>query len=137
MATPTQPARLVVHYRDGLILKGFSNNFDPGRSSFALTLRNAVAGDTPVEVRLSDLKAVFFVEDFEGEPQYTERKEFLTPAAGRRMAVTFMDGEVLWGTSLTYHPASTGFFLFPGDPWSNNDKVFVVSAAVTEIGKAS
>ncbi len=137
MATTTKPGRLVVHYRDGRIFKGFSITFDPSKDTFSLTLRDAAADDPVVQVRLADLKAVFFVDDFDGEPQYSERKEFLLPTAGRRMTVRFFDGEVLWGTSLTYHPSRSGFFLFPGDPWSNNDKVFVVSAAVTEIGKAS
>jgi hypothetical protein len=130
-------ARVVAHYRDGLILKGFAQNFDPARDGFALRLRDAAPDTEPVHVRMADLKAVFFVQDFDGEPEYSERKEFLNPQSGRRLTVKFADGEVLVGTSLTYHPSRTGFFLFPGDPFSNNSKVFVIAAAVAEIGKAS
>lgn len=137
MGPTSQVARVVVHYADGLILKGFLRSFDPGKDSFPLMLREAEPGASPLHVRVADLKAVFFVEDFDGEPQYQERKEFLANAAGRRLAVRFHDGEELLGTSLTYHPSRTGFFLFPGDPGSNNDKVFVVASAVTDVRPAA
>ncbi len=119
------------------MLKGFAQNFDPARDGFSLVPRDAAEAAEAEYVRLADLKAVFFVEEFEGEPQYSERKEFLKHNAGRRLTVTFADGEVLVGTSLTYHPSRAGFFLFPGDPFSNNDKVFVVAAAVVEVGKVA
>jgi len=136
MAAPVQPVRVVAHYSDGLVIKGFVANFDPSRESFALRRREAAEGDATMQVRLAELKAVFFVEDFDGQPGYTERQEFLSAVTGRRLSVRFNDGEVLLGTSLTYHPSRTGFFLFPGDPSSNNEKVFVVAAAVTEVRAA-
>jgi hypothetical protein len=136
MAAPAQPIRVVVHYSDGLIIKGFLPDFDPSRESFALIRREAADGDAAMQVRLAELKAVFFVEDFDGQPGYRERQEFLSTNTGRRLSVLFTDGEVLLGTSLTYHPSRKGFFLFPGDPLSNNDKVFVVAAAVTEVRAA-
>lgn len=137
MVAPQHGARVVARYTDGRMLKGFAQNFDPARDGFAVVPRDAADASEPEYVRLADLKAVFFVEDFDGEPEYSERKEFLKQNAGRRLTVTFADGEVLVGTSLTYHPSRAGFFLFPGDPFSNNDKVFVVASAVVEVGKAS
>jgi hypothetical protein len=46
------------------------------------------------------------------------------------VAVKFTDGEVMVGAQL---PLTTdyGFLLFPADRGSNNERVFVVSAAVT------
>ena len=137
MGPANQAARVVARYMDGRLLKGYAQNFDPAGEMFALQPRDPANGAEPVWVRLSELKALFFVEDFDGESQYSERKEFLKPNAGRRLRVRFNDGEVLVGTSLTYHPARPGFFLFPGDPFSNNDKVFVIAAAVVEVGSAA
>jgi hypothetical protein len=37
------------------------------------------------------------------------------------------------GTSLTYDATRPGFFLFPADPQSNNERVFVVRAATTKV----
>ena len=132
---PSQ-ARVVARYADGRVVKGFSERFDPTVDVFLLTRRDAAPGDVPVAVRLAELKALFFVEDFDGEPDYSERKEFLQPATGRRLRVRFKDGEELVGTSLTYDPTRKGFFLFPGDPFSNNNKVFVIAAFVDAVTRA-
>jgi hypothetical protein len=79
------------------------------------------------------LKAVFFVKDFDGNREHEESKEFLVPFTGRRRAVRFLDGEVLVGTSFSYDAARDGFFLFPADKFSNNEKVFVIAAAVADV----
>jgi hypothetical protein len=47
--------------------------------------------------------------------------------------VEFKDGEVLFGYTLTYSSQGFGFFVFPGDPGSNNEKVFVVHAATASV----
>ena len=135
MSTQTRPARVVARYGDGRVVKGFTRNFDPNRPSFTLDVLDAPPGDEPMVVRVRDLKAVFFVKDFAGNPDYNERKQFAAAFTGRRLAVTFADGEVLVGTSFSYDPSRDGFFLFPADPTSNNDKVFVVAASVTEVRK--
>jgi hypothetical protein len=57
---------------------------------------------------------VFFVQDFEGTSEYSERKEF-EPAVGAKLVVRFKDGEVLEGTSLSYDAGRDGFFIFPPD----------------------
>jgi hypothetical protein len=134
---PANSARVVARYNDGRVLKGFTQGFDPAKEVFPLMPRDAPPDAEPVHVRLSELKALFFVEDFDGESAYSERKAFHRPDAGRRLTVRFSDGEVLVGTSLTYHPSRSGFFLFPGDPFSNNGKVYVIAAAVVEVGKAA
>ena len=102
---------------------------------FGLALLESPPEEEPLVVRLSDLKAVFFVKSFAGNRDYDERKEFVAAFTGRRLAVRFSDGEVLVGTSFNYSPSAAGFFLFPADQSSNNDKVFVVAAAVAEVVK--
>jgi hypothetical protein len=47
--------------------------------------------------------------------------------------VTFIDGEVLVGSTLGYDPKQQGFFIFPADPKSNNIRVYVVSSAAEKV----
>ncbi len=84
---------------------------------------------------MKDLKALFFVRDFQGNPDYDERKEFDPKGqiSGRKVEVVFLDGEVLVGTTLGYEPKRSGFFLHPIDPKSNNIRVFVVCEAVHNV----
>jgi hypothetical protein len=87
------------------------------------------------EVRIEQLKAVFFVKDFAGNREYDERNDFdgSSPVAGKKMEITFYDGEKLTGVTEMYMPNRKGFFLFPADKKSNTEKVFVVNKAVREI----
>ena len=84
-------------------------------------------------VHLAHLKAVFFVRELEGNPTYNERKAFDRPTTGRRLEVTFLDGEVLVGSTMNYQPHGPGFFLLPADPGSNNIRTFVVSGSTRHV----
>lgn len=127
--------KLVVRYADGRIIKGHSHDFYPNKPSFHLF--RVVDGPTneATEVRMKELKAVFFVRDFAGNPQYNERKQFVAgeQPPGRKVQVKFRDGEVLVGATVGYHRRNPGFFFIPADPRSNNLKVFAVSGAVTSV----
>ncbi len=56
----------------------------------------------PIEVSIDDLKAVFMVGDFLGRPSYRERKKYVAGErpSGKKVEVTFIDGEVLMGSTL-------------------------------------
>ena len=127
--------RIVVRYRDGRIVKGFTTDFLPTKDVFHVTTTEGKSS-RPLDVRVSELKAVFFVKDFAGNPTYNDRKSFdpSKPVTGRKIRVVFEDGELLMGTTQGYQPGRPGFFVFPADPKSNNDRCFVVSAAVKEVG---
>ncbi len=136
---PADPkgAKLVVRYANGKVIKGYSYNFNPHRPIFHL-LPSAPGfsfTDEMVEVRIKDLKAVFFVRDFAGDPSYNERKEFAEgePPPGRKVEVTFKDGQVLVGSTVGHGPRPRGFFFIPADPKSNNLRVFAVRTAVTNV----
>jgi len=60
---------------------------------------------------VKELKAVFFVKDFTGNPGYNERKDFAgnQQSVGRKMEVTFSDGEVLVGSTMGHDPKRPGF----------------------------
>ncbi len=130
-----QPLRLVIRYRDGMLLKGTTNNFAPAQSTFHLTPANGSRASDSVTVKMDDLKAVFFVQTFEGKPKYDERKDFQPGdrVTGRKVQVHFRDGEVMTGSVMDYNPKTTGFFLFPADPASNNQRVFVLNSAVEKV----
>ena len=127
-----ESSRIVVRYRDGRTLKGTTQNFFPNRPVFHVSRQGAAGPGDVVEVKLEDLKAVFFVRDFKGNPKHNERKR-LSPGErpqGRLMEVTCKDGEVIVGTTTGYDPKRPGFFLFPIDPSANNARIYVVSGAV-------
>lgn len=125
--------KVVIHYSDGRIAKGYTNNFFPNRPAFHFQPVETDVGGKAVEIMVRDLKAVFFVKDFAGNPAYNERKDFdgKKPPAGRKVEVTFTDGETLVGSTLGYDPGRPGFFITPPDAQSNNLRVFVVSSAVS------
>ena len=80
------------------------------------------------------MKAAFFVKTLDGNPQYKAHKDFsLARQFGRRTTVVFRDGEVQNGYTLPEHSVYPCFFLFPVDPSSNNDKVYVIREATKEI----
>ncbi|MBN2246011.1 MAG: hypothetical protein JW755_09220, partial [Candidatus Aminicenantes bacterium] len=126
-----EPLKVVARYIDGRIVKGLSQDFFPNKDRFHVYPADKSSGEA-AEIFLKELKAVFFVRDFVGNFQYNERKEYLEgdKPSGRKIEVTFKDGEVLVGTTLGYDPSRPGFFLFPADPKSNNVRVFAVTTAV-------
>jgi hypothetical protein len=125
--------KIVVRHPDGKLLKGYTQDFHPSRPQFSLW---PAINSTPKErvvVVVSRLKAVFFVRDFDGNPTYEERKSFSTRGAGRRIEATFLDGETIVGTTLSYRPDSQGFFVSPADPSANNTRIFVVSSSLRRV----
>jgi hypothetical protein len=84
---------------------------------------------------MQELKAVFFVRDFAGNGGYNEGKSFVSgkPLSGRKVEVTFQDGEILVGTTTGYDPNRPGFFLFPADDKSNNVRMYIVAKSVKAV----
>jgi len=126
--------KVVVRYSDGRLIKGFTEDFFPNKDRFHLAPTNNPAGG-PIEVSMKDLKAIFVVRDFVGNSLYKERKKYIEgeKPSGKKVEVTFMDGEVLVGSTLGYDPKRQGFFIFPADPKSNNIRVYVVSSAAKNV----
>jgi hypothetical protein len=126
-------ARVVARFLDGRILKGYTRNFDPRRRTFELYDPEGAGDGEIIVVRLSELKTLFFVRDFKGNPAYKERHEFEGPFTGRRLSLQFKDGEVMVGTTFGFDPERDGFFFFPADPKSNNEKAYINAGAVQTI----
>jgi hypothetical protein len=135
---PSEVARawqkIVARYQDGRLLKGFTHDFHPSRPHFSLWSSIDAAPSERVVIPSAQLKAVFFVRDFEGDPAHTDERVFdATHAGGRRLEVMFADGEVVVGSTLNYRPDGVGFFLNPADRRGNNQRVFVVSSAIRHV----
>ena len=123
--------KVVARYWDGLLLRGYTNDFHPSKAHLHL-MSTPTAGAAAL-VPLSQLKALFFVKDFAGDPSYVDERHFAKRPIGRKIEVVFRDGEVLVGSTLNYRPDGQGFFVQPADPRSNNLRVFVTHAAIRHI----
>ncbi len=127
--------KIVARYQDGRMIKGSTNDFMPNKDIFHVVPADSPPGTKPIDVFVKDLKAVFFVKDFVGKGHPEGKMDFdpSIPATGRKIKVVFRDGETIIGTTQGYQPSRPGFFVMSGDPNSNNDRCFVVTAATSEV----
>jgi hypothetical protein len=121
---------MVVRYLDGRVAKGYSPDFVPAGDRFQLTDRETGAVE---EVRFAELKAVFFVRSFEGEPLRRPRDDIERVGLGRKICVHFHDGETLIGFSASYRPDRSVFVVHPGDPDNNCLQAVILRQAVREV----
>jgi hypothetical protein len=121
--------RVVAHLFNGQLVKGQSFDLDPARP------RCHVRTDAgAVEVKLADVKALYFVRSFEGDPKRSDAQA-PDPADPRnrgatKIEITFTDGERLVAYTNRYPPRGKFFFVVPVDPASNNSRILVNQAAV-------
>ena len=127
--------RVVARFVDGRLVKGATIDFSPGKQAFHLMLHAASPGAERVRIDTKNLKALFFVRDFAGNPQHDKQCAFSSSrrSIGRKIKVEFEDGEVLVGTTMGYRPGRGGFFLEPADPSSNNERCYIVESATREV----
>ncbi len=125
-------SKIVARFADGGVKKGYTWDFSPNKRIFHIMIDHDEQPTELEQVDLADLKALYFVKTFAGDPDYAERKEFADGDSpkGPKVEVTFADGEILQGSVLRYRMQETGFFFFPLDPKSNNLTIFAVNAAV-------
>jgi hypothetical protein len=131
MATLTTPDvmlnKVVVAYVDGRRSRGCVYDFSPLKDIFRLVVGSDLYQQKGAEVALKDLKAIFFVKDFKGDSKYKESQKIGEGKPGRKIEVTFSDGEKVVGTTQAYNSKSKGFFVFPADAKSNSLRIFVVN----------
>lgn len=127
--------RVVAHYLGGKLAKGYAHDFNQNRDSFHVS----ASPDMMEEGRLvfqEELKALFFVKTFEGNPGYEDpifSEEDIKKMVGMKLKVMFKDGEIMFATTFGYSPARKGFFVYPIDKQCNNNKVYVISSSTTSV----
>lgn len=126
---------VVAHYTDGRIVKGVSLDVDPARP----TCHIRPPGNPTVEVKLLDLKALYFVKDLAGDAARKDG-DTLEPSDERArgayaIELEFADGERLVGLTVRFPPVRPFFFVLPADPASNNARILVNRAAVVKMGQ--
>ena len=132
--------KVVVKFKDGKILKGWTANISPNKEVFYLYKHKELGEKDKkdiVEVKLSSLRAVFFVKRHKGNKDYKKIRTFKgqpkVPPSQRKIIVTCKDGEKLYGTTLGYNPNRRGFFIFPIDPEDNNERIFIIQETVESV----
>lgn len=123
--------RVVVRKLDKALLRGF---VDPASYLAQGGIEILDQEGHLVVIPLEEIKGVFFVRDFEGNPQRSERKVFRSRPrlAGLWVRMTFKDQEVLEAlvpnNLLAISPL--GFLVTPPDAYSNNLKAFIPRTAL-------
>lgn len=131
--------KVVARFKDSTLIKGTTNDFSPLKKYFHLELGSGekvtidIENLKIVEIDTEELKAAFFVKDFEGNQDYQEEYEDEITGAGKKVKVEFDDGEVIVGYVASYSPERNGFFLLPADLKGNNHRIFVVRSATKSI----
>ena len=124
--------KVVVRFRNGMVLKGYAYDFQLCRAHFNLWPENGLR-ERARTIPLEEIKLLCFVKTFSGNPGH--RKQY---AVGRKsgslmkLRVRFRDGENMLGTTESYHPDRSGFMMVPADSEGNNLRVYVVSQAVSQ-----
>lgn len=121
---------VVVQTINGEILKGVTNDFSAQKEFFHLKANDS---SEILEIDILDLKAVYFVKTYEGNPDYDDKGDSERAGFGKRVRVLFKDGEEFFGYTQGFSPSRQGFFVFPADADSNNDRVFVVTSATDDV----
>jgi hypothetical protein len=129
--------KLVIKYKDSSIIKGWMENFNPEREMVIIHPLKEYSNEERLEIRLNELKAIFFVKDFIGNRKYQKVRTFenypYNSPTQRRIIVNFKDGEKLYGTSYSYNPLKKGFFIYPIDSFDNNIRIFAVKDAIEKV----
>jgi hypothetical protein len=125
--TVEQLTKVVVAFLDRRRQRGYTYDFSPMRDYLNLLPPEDPLQGGGTRVNLKDVKALFFVKDFVGNRNAQDTPDLDSPAHGRKIEVTFSDGEKLVGKTEGYNPQKLGFFMFPADPKSNNIRVYVIT----------
>jgi hypothetical protein len=121
--------QVVVQFKDNTILKGKIEDWSPHKTHvFVHTLDQGI-----LNINMEKLKAVFFIKDFEGNPDYKETYGDLMPGEGRKIKVKFLDGEEIIGYCLTYSKHHHGFTITPADKLCNNTRIFIIQSAIEKV----
>ena len=121
--------KVVATMKDGTVKKGMTSDFAPHRPVFHLELDDG----TKEAVEIESLKALFFVKTFQGNRQRKTKYKAMPKWEGKKLKVTFIDGESIIGYALEYDDSKSGFFLTPSDVKGNNERVYIVASSTKHV----
>lgn len=121
--------KVVIRLRSGEVQSGFAREDDLGDAVRILDRKGKER-----TFKVDDLKAVFFVKDFQGDPEYRDL-QFLgkqDPSGKVWVRLELFDGEVMEGRVRNDVDLlrGDGIRLWPSDKDTNNDMAFVVRSAI-------
>jgi len=144
-ASTTNSQKIVIQFGTRTV-KGYLDS--PACNTIEELLRNAsrispesfhirhLESDVVEEIPTADVKAVFYVNSFEGDSNHNHLN-FSSRAPivhGIWVRLQFRDGEVMEGIvyNSIHYLVDPGFFLLPTDPDSNNKLVYVMKSSLVD-----
>lgn len=125
--------QVVARFRDGRVVKGISLDVDPAKP----TCHVRPPGGKVIEVKLTDLKALYFVKTPDGNSAHQEGLTFVAEdrraAGSTKVEIKFDDGEKVVGFTNRFPPNRPFYFVVPADLKSNNIRILINSQAVSSI----
>lgn len=125
--------QVVAHFLDGHVVKGVSLDVDPSRA----TCHIRTPDQATLEIRLADLKALYFVRSFDGNPAFhrglTADPTDIRARGAHPVEIRFADGERMVGFTMHFPPVRPFFFVIPASDEDNNVRVLVNRAAAVGI----
>jgi hypothetical protein len=120
---------IVARFSDGSVLKGVTSDFTPLKTFFNLKLEN---GETKT-IDTDELKAVFFIKEPESDETPEDTYKNIANYGGKKVKIHFNDDEIIIGYTMEYLSDYQGFFITPANQESNNERIFVMTAATDKI----
>lgn len=142
---PKKEHKVVIHLNTGEMIRGYieADSHKPapclGPTGFDASRPISVripSVDDPLTIQLQDLKAIFVVKSFRGDPKRKGLRFYSNgPAVGHIwVEIQFKDDEILEGLvdNSVQHLLADGFWLRPSDTGGNNICVYVNKAAIAD-----
>jgi len=131
-ATGSSWQQVVGKYRDGRLVRGFTNDFSPSKPY--LHVSPAPQAEETQFVSMIQLDALFFLRDArDTAPDENETMRDMATSRGRRVALALPNGKEMIGSTLSYSSDGSGFFVHPIDGFSGAVRVFVTQSGVRNI----
>ena len=109
-------SKVVVGFLNGDRIRGYVYNFSALQESFNFLSQEDPLQGQERKIAMKDLKAVFFVWEFAGNPQYHDSLHARVPSDGRTIEVTFADGETIVGRTQDITRSESASFYIPLTP---------------------
>ncbi len=131
--------RIIVSFADGRKTAGKNSFFSMQKATFPLDVE---IGEEQTEIQTISLKEVKKIEFLKKEIPSTStihyetihESTFAGPVA-YKLVVEFLDGELLTGSAMKYHPWNEGFFLIPLNPADPSERIYVNSRYIKRVDK--